>query len=116
MAAHRLGTAALDDQFSFSPISSFYPPDWHERQIREDSNVPLPPGPYNGPPYRADGARHEELPAGGGPAGRDELLAAGVFQPGDAGGTAGRKQPAGLMSLDLRNMDSDAMETSCYRF
>lgn len=90
------------------------PSDWHQRQIREDSNLQLLPGPHNGPPHRHDCARHQELPAGRGPAGRDELLAAGVLQPGDAHGTARRKQPGGLMSL--RNVDSDGTETSCYMF
>ncbi len=87
------------------------PPDWHQRQIREDSNLQLCPGPYNWPPNRHDGARHQELPAGRGSAGWDELLAAGVLQPGDAHGTAGGKQPGGLMSLALRDMDSEEMET-----
>lgn len=73
-------------------------PDWNQRQVREDSNLQFRPGPYNRPPDRHDGVQHQELPAGRRSAGRDELLATGVLQPGDAHGTAWRKQPGGLMS------------------
>lgn len=91
------------------------PPDRHQRQIREDSNLQLFPGPNNGPPHRHDGARCKELPAGRGPAGRDELLAAGVLRPGDTRRAAGGQQPGGLLSLDLRNSDCDGMDVSAKR-
>lgn len=63
-------------------------PDWHQRQIREDSNLQLCPGPYNRAPYWHDGARRQEFPTGRGSAGGGELFPAGILQPGDPSGAA----------------------------
>lgn len=75
------------------------PPDWHQRQIGEDPDIQLRPGSYNRPSDWNHGPRRQELSAGRGSAGWDELLAAGVLQPGNAHGTAGRIRPGGFMSL-----------------